>query len=94
MGGEGQTLERNIMLYHKKVSDYTIFTLMITWSFLGTLMFKQCHFKTFLWRKVYKQTDRLVYGGPCCQSKQKNKQKKKNIEITKIKKIKIKKLKK
>ena len=59
-GGVGELLERNIMVYHKKVSDYTTFTLMITWSFLGTLTFKQCHFKNFLWRKVYKRTDRLV----------------------------------
>ena len=41
---DSATLERNIMVYHKKVSDYTTFTLMITWSFLGTLIFKQCHF--------------------------------------------------
>ena len=26
----GKTLERNIMVYHKKVSDHTTFTLMIT----------------------------------------------------------------
>ena len=30
---EGKTLERNIMVYPKKVSDYTTFTLIITWSF-------------------------------------------------------------
>ena len=29
----GKTLGSNIMVYHKKVSDYTTFTLMITWSF-------------------------------------------------------------
>ena len=28
-GGGGKTLERNIMAYHKKVSHYTTFTLMI-----------------------------------------------------------------
>ena len=47
------------MLYHKKVSDYTTFTLM-KHEVLDTLTFKYCHFKNFLWRKVYKQTDRLV----------------------------------
>ena len=40
----GKTLERNITVYHKKVSDYTTFTLVITWSFLGTLIFEQYHF--------------------------------------------------
>ena len=48
---DSATLERNIMVYHKKVSDYTTFTLMMTWSFLGTLILKQCYFKNFLWRR-------------------------------------------
>ena len=50
----GRILVSNIMVYHKKASDYTTFTLMTRWSF-KYFNFWTLPFLKFLWRKVYKR---------------------------------------